>query len=144
MRRREFIALVGGAAAAWPLAVRAQQPGKPPTIGFLGADAAGWRPWTDAFVARLRELGWIDGQTIAIDYRWTEGHPERVAEIAAEFVRRKVDRHRHVRNCRPHIKAGDSGHPHRLCNWARPGRRRPRLKSGATRRQRYWIIVAGH
>ena len=91
MRRREFITLVGGAAAAWPLAVRAQQPGKPPTIGFLGADAAGWRPWTDAFVARLRELGWIDGQTIAMEYRWTEGHPERVAEIAAEFVRRKVD-----------------------------------------------------
>ena len=91
MRRREFIALAGGAAAAWPLAARAQQPGKLPTIGFLGADAAGWRPWTDAFLKRLRELGWIDGQTIAIEYRWTEGHPERVAEIAAEFVRRKVD-----------------------------------------------------
>ena len=95
MQRREFIKLTGGAAAACsffrPLAVRAQQPSKPPTIGFLGADAAGWRPWTDAFVARLRELGWIDGQTIAIDYRWTEGHPERVAEIAAEFVRRTVD-----------------------------------------------------
>ena len=86
MRRRAFLSLVGGAAATWPLAVRAQQPGKPPTIGFLGADAAGWRPWTDAFVARLRELGWIDGQTIAIDYRWTEGHPERVAEIAASNV----------------------------------------------------------
>jgi putative ABC transport system substrate-binding protein len=64
---------------------------KRPTIGFLGADVAGWRPWTDAFVARLRELGWIEGRTIAIEYRWTEGRPERVAEIAAEFVRRKVD-----------------------------------------------------
>jgi putative tryptophan/tyrosine transport system substrate-binding protein len=91
MRRREFIALVGGAAAAWPLAAHAQEPGKRPTTGFLGADAVGWRPWTDAFVARLRELGWIEGHTIAIEYRWTEGLPGRVAEIAAEFVRRKVD-----------------------------------------------------
>src|SRR5712691_2281405 len=91
MRRRDFIGLVSGVAAAWPLAARAQQAGRLPTIGFLGADAAGWRPWTDAFVARLRELGWIEDRTIAIMYRWTEGRPERVAEIAAEFVRRKVD-----------------------------------------------------
>ena len=92
MRWREFIALIGGAAAAWPLAVRAQQPGKPPTIGFLGADAAGWRPWTDAFVARLRELGWIDGQTIAIDYRWTEGHPERsIGADRQHDIRRRVE-----------------------------------------------------
>src|SRR5579863_4068050 len=91
MRRRDFIKGIAGSAAAWPVTARAQQPAKLPTIGFLGADAAGWRPWTDAFVARLRELGWISGQTIAIDYRWTEGHPERVAEIAAEFVRHRVD-----------------------------------------------------
>jgi len=91
MRRRDFITAVAASAGAWPLAGHAQQPGKLPTIGFLGADAAGWRPWTDAFLKRLRELGWIDGQSIAIEYRWTEGHPERVAEIAAEFVRRKVD-----------------------------------------------------
>ncbi len=91
MRRRDFIAILGGASVAWPVGARAQQPAKLPIIGFLGADVAGWRPWTDAFVGRLRELGWIDGQTIAIDDRWTEGHPERVAEIAAEFVRRKVD-----------------------------------------------------
>jgi putative ABC transport system substrate-binding protein len=91
MRRREFILGLAGA-AAWPLAARAQQePGKRPIIGFLGADATGWRPWTDAFVARLRELGWIEGQTVAIEYRWAEGRPERVVEIAAEFVRRKVD-----------------------------------------------------
>jgi putative tryptophan/tyrosine transport system substrate-binding protein len=91
MRRREFITLIGGAAATLPLAARAQDAAKRPTIGFLGADAAGWRPWTDAFVTRLRELGWIGGSTIAIEYRWSEGRPERVAEIAAEFVRRKVD-----------------------------------------------------
>ena len=90
MRRREFI-ISGVAAVAWPLAALAQQADKRPTIGFLASDAAAWRPWTDAFVARLRELGWIDGRTMAIEYRWTQGRPERVAEIAAEFVRRKVD-----------------------------------------------------
>ena len=89
MQRREFISLLGSAAAAWPLAARAQQAGKLPIIGFLGSDAAGWRPWTDAFVQRLRELGWIDGRTVAIEYRWSEGRPERSAEIAAEFVRLK-------------------------------------------------------
>jgi hypothetical protein len=82
LKRREFIALIGSA-TAWPLAARAQESDKQPTIGFLGADVAGWRPWTDAFVARLRELGWIEGRTIAIEYRWTEGRPERVGEIAA-------------------------------------------------------------
>ena len=76
---------------AWPVAARAQQSGKLPTIGFLGTDATSWSPWTAAFVERLRELGWIEGRTIAIEYRWSEGRPERNAEIAAEFVRLKVD-----------------------------------------------------
>ena len=88
MRRREFIALVGSATAAWPLAARA---GRLPTIGVLGSDAAGWSAWTAAFVQRLHELGWIEGRTIAIEYRWSEGRPERVSEVAAEFVRQKVD-----------------------------------------------------
>ena len=91
MRRRDFIRLFGGAAAAWPLAARAQQAGKLPTIGFLGADASAFGPWTAAFAAHLRELGWTEGRTIAIEYRWSEGIPERYAEIAAEFVRLKVD-----------------------------------------------------
>ena len=90
MRRRTFIAALGGA-AAWPIAARAQQAGKLPTIGFLGADASAFSPWTAAFVARLRELGWIEGNTIAIEYRWSQGRTERYAEIAAEFVRLKVD-----------------------------------------------------
>jgi len=90
IRRREFITLLGGA-AAWPLTVRAQQSGKVPTIGFLGSEASGWTPWTAAFVQRLRELGWIEGRTIALEYRWSEGRSERQAEIAAEFVRLKVD-----------------------------------------------------
>jgi putative tryptophan/tyrosine transport system substrate-binding protein len=88
--RRAFIAALGGA-AAWPMVARAQQAGKPPTIGFLGADESAFRPWTAAFVARLRELGWIEGRTIAIEYRWSQGRTERYAEIAAEFIRLKVD-----------------------------------------------------
>jgi ABC-type uncharacterized transport system substrate-binding protein len=91
MRRREFITLLGGAAAAWPLAARAQQ-GKLPTIGFLGAATASVASqWVTAFVERLRELGWIEGRTVAIEYRWAEGRSERYAEIAAEFVGLKVD-----------------------------------------------------
>ena len=92
MRRRTFITLVGGAAAAWPLAARAQQAGRLPTIGYLGTAApSAWAPWTAAFVERLRELGWIEGRTVAIQYRWAEGRSERLAEIAAELVRLKVD-----------------------------------------------------
>jgi ABC-type uncharacterized transport system substrate-binding protein len=92
MKRRDFITLLGGAAAAWPLAARAQQPAKLPTIGFLGAGTlSAWSLWIAAFVQRLRELGWIEGRTIAIEYRWAEGRNERMAEIAAEFVRAKVD-----------------------------------------------------
>ena len=89
MRRREFITLLGSAAAAWPLAARAQQAGKLPTIGFEAAPSSS--PWTAAFVQRLRELGWIEGRTIAMEHRWSEGNPARQAEIAAEFVRLKVD-----------------------------------------------------
>jgi putative tryptophan/tyrosine transport system substrate-binding protein len=92
IRRREFITLLGGAAAAWPVAARAQQTGKLPTIGFLGGttpSAAGQS--VAAFVQRLRELGWTESRNLAIEYRWAEGRSERFAEIAAEFVRLKVD-----------------------------------------------------
>jgi len=92
MRRREFIALLGGGAATWPLAVRAQQSGKLPTIGFLGAStSSAASQWSAAFVQRQRELGWIEGRTVANEYRWAEGRTERFAEIVAEFVRLKVD-----------------------------------------------------
>jgi putative tryptophan/tyrosine transport system substrate-binding protein len=90
MKRRDFIALVG-AAVAWPLAARAEETGKLATIGVLGPDAPSWSAWTAAFAERLRQLGWIEGRTIAIEYRWSEGRPERVAEVAGEFVRQKVD-----------------------------------------------------
>jgi putative ABC transport system substrate-binding protein len=84
--RRKFVAALGSA-AAWPLAARAQQAGKLPTIGYEGATNS----FSAAFVRRLGELGWIEGRTVAIVYRWAEGRTERYAEIAAEFVRLKVD-----------------------------------------------------
>jgi putative ABC transport system substrate-binding protein len=91
MRRREFIALVGGA-AGWPLTARAQQLAKVPTIGFLGAATpSAWREWVAAFVQRLHELGWFEGRNVAIEYRWAEGREEHYAAIADEFVRLKVN-----------------------------------------------------
>jgi ABC-type uncharacterized transport system substrate-binding protein len=91
VRRRQFITLLGGA-AAWPLAARAQQPGKLPTIGFLGSGTPAVQShWVAAFVKRLRELGWIDGRNIAIEYRWAEGSSNRAAELATEFILLKVD-----------------------------------------------------
>ncbi len=91
MRRRDLIALLGGAVAACPLAARAQQM-KLPTIGLLGgATASAQAKWTTAFVQRLHELGWFEGQTVAIEYRWVEGRFERSPAIIAEFVRLKVD-----------------------------------------------------
>jgi putative ABC transport system substrate-binding protein len=92
MRRREFITLLGGAAAAWPLAARAQQARKLPTIGFLGAATPSVASqWVTSFEKRLRELGWIEGRTVAIEYRWAEARTERYSEIAAELVGLKVD-----------------------------------------------------
>jgi len=91
MKRREFITLLG-AAAAWPLRARPQQTAKLPTIGYLGLGTLAVESQrVAAFVQRLRELGWIEGHTITIDYRWAEGRSESMAEIAAEFVRLKVD-----------------------------------------------------
>jgi len=91
MQRREFISLFGGAAAAWPLAVRTQQTAMP-VIGFLGTGtSSGWSQWTTAFERRLRELGWIEGRSIAIEYRWADGRSERFPEIATELVGLKVD-----------------------------------------------------
>ena len=84
MKRRKFITLLGGA-ATWPLAARAQQAAKLPTIGYLGGGrSTNERAWADTFVQRLRELGWINGRTVMIEYRWAEGRSERAAEIAAE------------------------------------------------------------
>ncbi|TMJ87088.1 MAG: hypothetical protein E6G76_13520 [Alphaproteobacteria bacterium] len=86
MRRREFIALLGGAAATWPLSLRAQQPAKIPRIGIID-DAPMWH----AFRQALRELGYVEGQNVAYEYRYGEGAPDRLAQAAAELVRRPVD-----------------------------------------------------
>jgi len=91
VKRREFITLLGGA-AAWPLAARAQQSGKLPTVGFLGSAT----PLVEsqrvaAFVQRLRQLGWIENRNVAIEYRWAQGRSERFVEFATEFVQLKVD-----------------------------------------------------
>jgi putative tryptophan/tyrosine transport system substrate-binding protein len=92
IERRKFLATFGGAAAAWPLAARGEQGKTLPTIGFLGGGtSSNWTYWTAAFVGRLGELGWIEGRTVTINYRWAEGRSERLADIAAEFVRLNVD-----------------------------------------------------
>jgi ABC-type uncharacterized transport system substrate-binding protein len=91
MKRREFLGLLGSA-VTWPLVVRAQQPAKLPTIGFLGQSTLAVEgPRLAAFLKRLRELGWIEGHTVAFEYGWGEGSSERFAEIAADFVRLNVD-----------------------------------------------------
>src|SRR3954467_12866399 len=92
MRRRQFFSVIGGAAAGWPLAAQAQSSGKLRTVGFLGASAASTQAqWTAAFVKRLSELGWIEGRSIAIEYRFAGGRNDRFAELAAELVRLNVD-----------------------------------------------------
>src|SRR5262245_26777041 len=91
MRRRDFIKVIGGGAAAWPFAAPAQ-PTKLRTIGFLGtATPSGWSQFVAVFVQRLRDLGWIEGRNVAIEFRWAEGRAERYTEIANEFMRLKVD-----------------------------------------------------
>jgi putative tryptophan/tyrosine transport system substrate-binding protein len=92
MRRRAFIEGIAALGVAWPLAVSAQQRAKLATIGLLGSGtAAAQSTWTAAFVQRMRELGWIEGHNLTIEYRWAEGHTERLAGLAKEFVRLNVD-----------------------------------------------------
>jgi putative ABC transport system substrate-binding protein len=92
MRRREFITLLGGAAAAWPLAARAQQPEKIARIGFLGATSApGWASRLEAFRSGLRDLGYVEGKNIVIEFRWAEQQYNRLPDLAAELVRLNVD-----------------------------------------------------
>ena len=92
MGRREFMALLSGAVAAWPVTARAQQAGERPTVGLLGANtASAHRQTTDALVGRLRDLGWSEGRNLTIEYRWADGRTDHLPELAAEFVARKVD-----------------------------------------------------
>ena len=138
MRRREFITAARRHGGAWPLAAARAAAGKLPTIGFLGASTpSAWSQWTAAFVQRLRELGWIEGRTVAIEYRWAEGRSERYTEIAAEFVRLKVDVILTVGSAVPAAKQATSAIPDRLragggSGWERFGR-----VTGAAGRQRH-------
>ena len=89
MKRREFVALLGSTAVIWPLIAEGQQ--QPRTIAIIGHTPAGYGPWAAALVERLGQLGWIEGRTVQIEYRWSEGRRERVAEFASELVSQKVD-----------------------------------------------------
>jgi putative ABC transport system substrate-binding protein len=92
MRRRDFVKGIVGSTVFRPLAARAQQTTKLPAIGFMGpATSSINAQWVNAFVERLRAHDWTEGRTVSIEYRWAEGSYERAAEIAAEFVRMKVD-----------------------------------------------------
>jgi ABC-type uncharacterized transport system substrate-binding protein len=89
MRRREFVGLVGGAATVWPLALRAQQ--VTPVIGFLnGSSADGYAPMVAAFGKGLKELGYVDGQTVTIEYRWAEGRYDKLSELVGDLIHRRV------------------------------------------------------
>ena len=112
MRRREFITLLGGAAAAWPLTAQAQQVAKPARIGFLGVDTqSGIASRLERFRAGLRELGYVEGENILLDFRWAEGNYARLAEFATELVRLKVEPSRDLRD--PRYPCGQTGNDDR-------------------------------
>src|SRR5215470_5651671 len=137
--RRELLAALGGAAAAWPLAARAQQGGKRYTIGILSAGGAGVQAALDsAFFDGLRELGWVEGKNVVFENRNAENRLERLPELAADLVRLKGRCHCGIRNSRALSgQAGRQDHSNRHDSCGRPVGERAGCQSGATRRQRY-------
>jgi hypothetical protein len=136
MRRRQFIALLGSTAVAWPVMSQAQQQARLRTVGFLGAGTpATAGVWISAFTARLPELGWMEDRNVKIDLRWAEGRPDRSAEIAT--IRPGKGRcHCHVfERTRSDRKGGDINDPNRLRDGGRSGRLGPSWQLGASGRQ---------
>ena len=144
MKRREFITLLGGAAVAWPFAVSAQTAGKQPTIGYIGGGGPiTQRAWVEAFVQRLRELGSIEGRTIAIEYRWGRDAPSPMPSSRPSLSGlRKIHSRRRNRSS-GRGKAGDITHPDRLPDGGRPGRQSLGRFAGATGRQRHRTVDQG-
>ena len=141
MQRRQFITVFGGA-AIWPFSARAQQPGKLPIIGYMGQGTpAAEAKRGAAFVGRLRELSWIEGRTVVIEYRWTEGRSDHAADIAGDFARRKVDII--VTSGTPLITAAKqvtTSIPIVFTAAGDPGRQRACREPGATWRQRHRVV----
>jgi hypothetical protein len=136
MRRRNFLSVLGGAAVAWPLAARAQPSAKMPTIGYLGGGGpTGQRAWVDAFVRRLRELGWIEGRTVAIEYRWGEGRADRYAEIAAELQNRRP---RSSRSSSPWRETRS------VADWSLPWRDRAAMSPASQIWEVAWLLNASN
>jgi hypothetical protein len=143
MRRREFITLLGSA-TAWPVVARAQQAAMP-VIGFLGSNTPSTQTtWTAAFVQRLRELGWIEGRNISIEYRWADSSSTRAADFAAELADLKAAVI--VTSGSALVAAAKRGatRPYRVRVRGRPGGEWTGHKFGATRRKCHRAIGAIH